>query len=367
MILQAEPNKKLSLVFLVLFAALTLYLSYVIARPFLTPILSAMFIAIGIYPLYLHLSRRFQNRGGAALIATLIVLIAIVLPAVLIVEKLAHETTALYGWLNERQAVEGGWREYVGSLVDPALEWIATRTGMSVDQLRHTALDRLQDMNLALLKWAKSMVVNIGGTLFDTVIMLLTLFFLLRDGAQIRIRIGRLIPIEAHRYQQLIETISSSITANLYGVVAVALAQGTLGAIGYAIAGLPSVLLWSVATAMISMIPFAGAASVWIIGTFYLLAVGNWGKAIFLAAWGAGVISTADNIVRPLVLSRGVKLHTLLVFFSLLGGVRAFGIIGLFIGPIIVSVATALLEILEEERRDWERSKIVAPSGSNGG
>jgi predicted PurR-regulated permease PerM len=70
--------------------------------------------------------------------------------------------------------------------------------------------------------------------------------------------------------------------------------------------------------------------------------------------WGAGVISTADNIVRPLVLSRGVKLHTLLVFFSLLGGVRAFGIIGLFIGPIIVSVAMALLEILEEERREWE-------------
>jgi predicted PurR-regulated permease PerM len=364
---QAEPDKKLSVVFLVLFAAATLYLSYVIARPFLTPILSATFIAIAIYPLYLRLSRKFQNRGGAALVATLIVLIAIVLPAVLIVEKLAHETTALYGWLNQRQAVEGGWREYVGSLVDPPLQWIATRTGMSVDQLRQTALDRFQDMNAALLKWAKSMLVNIGGTLFDTVIMLLTLFFLLRDGARIRNRIGRLLPIEAHRYQQLIATISSSITANLYGVVAVALAQGTLGAIGYTIAGLPSVLLWSVATAMISMIPFAGAASVWIVGTLYLLAVGDWGKAIFLAAWGAGVISTADNIVRPLVLSRGVKLHTLLVFFSLLGGVRAFGIIGLFIGPIIVSVAMALLEILEEERRDWEESRVGVPSEPSGG
>jgi predicted PurR-regulated permease PerM len=364
---QAEPDKKLSLVFLVLFAAATLYLSYVIARPFLTPILSATFIAIAIYPVYLRLSRKFQNRGGAALVATLIVLIAIVLPAVLIVDKLAHETTAVYGWLNQRQAVEGGWREYVGSLVDPPLQWIATRTGMSVDQLRQTALDRLQDMNAALLKWAKSMLVNIGGTLFDTVIMLLTLFFLLRDGSRIRNRIGRLLPIEAHRYQQLIATISSSITANLYGVVAVALAQGTLGAIGYTIAGLPSVLLWSVATAMISMIPFAGAASVWIIGTLYLLAVGDWGKAIFLAAWGAGVISTADNIVRPLVLSRGVKLHTLLVFFSLLGGVRAFGIIGLFIGPIIVSVAMALLEILEEERRDWEESRVGVPSEPSGG
>ena len=234
---------------------------------------------------------------------------------------------------------------------------------MSGEQLRQTALERLQGMNAALLNWAKSMLVNIGGTLVDTVIMLLTLFFLLRDGERIRNRIGRLLPIEAHRYQQLIATISASITANLYGVVAVALAQATLGAIGYAIAGLPSVVLWSVATAMMSMIPLAGAASVWIVGTLYLLAVGNWGKAIFLAAWGAGVISTADNIVRPIVLSRGVKLHTLLVFFSLLGGVRAFGIIGLFIGPIIVSVAMALLDILEEERREWERSRVETPAG----
>src|SRR4030095_16088290 len=99
---QAEPDKRLSLVFLVLFAAATLYLSFVIARPFLTPILSATLIAIGIYPLYLRLSRKFQNRGGAALVATLVVLIAIVLPAVLMVEKLADETTALYGWLNDR-------------------------------------------------------------------------------------------------------------------------------------------------------------------------------------------------------------------------------------------------------------------------
>ena len=357
---QAEPDKRLSLVFLVLIAAVTVYLSFVIARPFLTPILSATLIAIAIHPLYRRLGNRFQNGGGAAFVATLVVLIAIVLPAGLIVQKLVHETTAIYGWLNEKQAIEGGWREYVGSLVDPPLEWIAARTGVSMEQLRQTAVERLQGVNGALLNWAKSMLVNLGGTVVDTVIMLLTLFFLLRDGERIRNRIGRLLPIEARRYDQLIATISASITANLYGVVAVALVQGTLGAIGYVIAGLPSVVLWGAATALMSMVPFAGAASVWIVGVLYLLVVGSWGKAIFLSIWGAGIISTADNIVRPLVLSRGVKLHTLLVFFSLLGGVRAFGIIGLFLGPIIVSVAMALLEILEEERREWERSRVAS-------
>ena len=351
----ANPDKRLSLLVLIFLTALTLYLTFVIARPFVTPFITATILAIAIYPMFNRLSRSVRNRGAAALLATLTVLVAILLPTVLILNKLAHETAALYGWLNTKQSLEGGWREYAGSLVDPALEWLAARTGISHEQVRQAALDRLQSVSAALLNWAKSFVVNIGGTVVDTVIMLLTLFFLLRDGERIRDRIGSILPIEPHRYGQLIETISASIAANIYGVLAVSLVQATLGAIGYAIAGLPSVLLWSLATAVFSMIPLAGAASVWIAASVYLLAVGNWGKAIFMAAWGAGIISTADNIVRPLVLSGRVKLHTLLIFFSLLGGVRAFGIIGLFVGPIIVSVAIALLKILEEERLEWER------------
>jgi predicted PurR-regulated permease PerM len=269
----------------------------------------------------------------------------------------------LYGWLNERQSMEGGWREYAGNLAQRPLDWVAGRTGMSEQQLKQAVLDRLQNLSTALLDWAKSLVVNIGGTIVNTVIMLLTLFFLLRDGERIRDRIGALLPLEDHRYRQLIETISASIAANMYGVVAVSLAQGTLGAIGYAIAGLPSVMLWSVATSLFSMIPLAGAASVWGAACIYLLAIGHWGKAIFMLAWGAGVISTADNIVRPLILSGRVKLHTLLIFFSLLGGVKAFGVIGLFVGPIIVSVAMALLKILEEERLEWQRISAANAPG----
>lgn len=357
-------DKRLSLLFLVLITAVTLYLSFVIAKPFLTPIVTATLLAIAIYPMYRRLTLSIQNRSGAALVATFLVLIAIVTPTVLIVNKLAHETREVYGWLNEKQAMEGGWREYIGHMTDPAVAWVAERTGMSEEQLRQTVLDRLQSFSAALLDWAKSLALNIGGTLVDTVIMLLTLFFLLRDGEYIRERIGSILPIEPHRYEQLVDTISASIAANLYGVLAVAAAQGTLGAIGYTIAGLPSVVLWSVATAIFSMIPLAGAASVWIIASIYLLAIGSWGKAVFLACWGAGLISTADNVVRPLVLSGKVKLHTLLIFFSLLGGVRAFGIIGLFTGPIIVSVAMALVKILEEERQDWAQSRSLSGADS---
>lgn len=360
-------DKRLSLLFLVLITTITLYLSFVIARPFLTPIMTATLLAIAIYPMYRRLTLSISNRSGAALAATFLVLVAILTPTVLIVNKLAHETREVYGWLNEKQSMEGGWREYLGHMADPAVSWVATKTGMSEEQLRKTALDRLQTFSAALLDWAKSLALNIGSTVVDTVIMLLTLFFLLRDGEYIRQRIGSIVPIEPHRYEQLVDTIAASIAANLYGVLAVAAAQGTLGAIGYTIAGLPSVMLWSVATALFSMIPLAGAASVWVIASLYLLAIGNWGKALFLACWGAGLISTADNVVRPLVLSGRVKLHTLLIFFSLLGGVRAFGIIGLFMGPIIVSVAMALLKILEEERRAWSRPPVLVGESTTTG
>jgi predicted PurR-regulated permease PerM len=300
------------------------------------------------------LLRYVTNRNVAALAMTVLVLLALLFPTVLLANKLAHETAALYGWLNVQMSEEGGWRAYVTALADRPLGWVAARTGISQEQLKQTALDRLQNVSTALLNWAKSLAVNLGETIVDTVIMLFTLFFLLRDGERIRLRLGSLLPLEPRRYDELVETVSESIFANIYGVLAVAFAQATLGAIGYTIAGLPSVMLWSLATAAFSMVPLVGAAAVWSVAVIYLLLAAHWGKALFMLAWGIGVVSMADNIVRPLVLSGRVKLNTLLIFFSLLGGVKAFGVIGLFVGPIIVSVAMALLKILEEERREWE-------------
>jgi len=354
--IKTARGKQLSLLFLTLLTGFALYLSWIIARPFLTPIVTAAVLAIAIHPLFLRVRRHVRNRSAAAILATFIVLVALLVPPVLIVNRLAHEITGLYGWLNERQLEQGSWSAYMIGLTDAPLEWIADRTGVSQEQLRQAFLDRLRNMGAALLQWGKSLVVNTGETIVDLLTTLLTLFFVLRDGEWLRDRIGALIPMEPRRYQELIDTISDSITANVYGVLAVAMTQGILGAIGFAIAGLPSVMLWGVTMAIFSMIPVVGAAGVWVTACIYLLAIGSWGKAIFLAAWGGGLISTADNIVRPLVLRGRVKLNTLLIFFSLLGGVQAFGIVGLFIGPLVVSLAMALLKMLESERAEWERS-----------
>ncbi len=356
-------NQRLSFVFLLMLTVATLYLSALIARPFLTAIITATLLAVAIYPLFTQLLRLVRNRGGAALLATVAVVVMLLLPTLLIVNALANETGALYGWLNERSSEGGGWGKYLASLTDRPLGWIEWKTGISQEHLRSAALERVRDVSTWLLNWAKSLAVNIAGTVLNTFIMLFTLFFLLRDGPAILERAGALLPLEPKRYSQLLKTISDSIVANFYGVLAVALAQGILGALGYWIAGLPNLMLWTVMTALFSMIPVAGTAVVWGVGVIYLAATAHWGAAVFLLLYGAGVISMADNVVRPLVVSGRVKLNTLLVFFSLLGGVEAFGIIGLFVGPIIVSVAMALLSILAEERPEWGRAPVDSGQG----
>lgn len=359
MTLQTPRAKKLSRIFLLLMTAVALYLSWKIARPFLTPILAASLLAIALFPLKDKLEIKLRNPTLTALLVTAIFLVVVLVPMVLIVNLAAHEIIQVYDQLNEKQSSEGGWTEFAKGLLDPPIDWMAQKTGVSRPELRQEAMSRLKALGAAMLGWARSLAINLGQTLIHLVTMLVTLFFFLRDGERIRDRLGELMPIEAHRYQELISTISASITANVYGVLLVAIAQGMLGAIGYLIAGLPSVVLWSIATAIVSMVPVFGSAFVWVPACAYLAIIGSWGHALFLLAWGAGVIGSADNIVRPLVLRGKVKLNTLLIFFSLLGGVEAFGVLGIFLGPIIISVSMALLRMTVEERAEWAGSSAI--------
>jgi predicted PurR-regulated permease PerM len=348
-------RKRIQLLFLILLTIFALYLSYLIARPFLTSIVLAAVLAIAMQPLLARLRRRL-SRGSAALLATLLVVFAVLLPASWMGNRIAHEAAGLYSSLEEQQAEQGSWRQYLSGLLDVPLNWVAARTGVPQQQLKNEVMSRMRDASAAALNWGKSLAVNIGSMIFSLAIVLVTLFFLLRDGEGFRAKIGFLLPIGADRYQRLTQVVEESIAANVYGVFAVAAAQGVLGLIGYLIAGLPSVMLWALMTGLFSVVPVVGTASVWGAGCLYLVVIGSWGKAVFLLLYGLGVISMADNIVRPWVFSGRVRLHSLLVLFSLLGGVEAFGVVGLFIGPIVVSVTMALMQMLGEERAAWERA-----------
>jgi predicted PurR-regulated permease PerM len=134
----------------------------------------------------------------------------------------------------------------------------------------------------------------------------------------------------------------------VYGGIAVGLAQGSLAGLAFWVLGLSSPVLWGLVAALTSLIPIFGTGIVWAPAAIILLLGGHWIKALILFGWGAAVVAQVDAVLRPYVVSGRAKMHNLLIFFALLGGVKAFGIMGLFIGPVVVSVTLAVLDMLRE-------------------
>jgi predicted PurR-regulated permease PerM len=225
-------------------------------------------------------------------------------------------------------------------------------------------VDRIGRLASTGLAWSRSLFGNLLATLGNLALTLVVMFFLLEGGPRLRDGVLFYLPMERGRVHELLEVITAAIVANLYGMIAVGAAQGTLVGIGFLLAGLPSPVMWGVIAAFASLIPFVGATLVWLPGAGVMALSGSWGKAAFLVAWGLLVVGMADNVVRALVLRRGVQMGTLAIFIAFLGGVQAFGPIGLFAGPVVFSVGLAILRILHEEREQWEKggSASTAPA-----
>jgi len=148
----------------------------------------------------------------------------------------------------------------------------------------------------------------------------------------------------------LIGSTGAAVTANVYGMLAVALAQGSLAGLGYWLVGLHAPVLWAMVTALFSMVPLIGTSIVWVPAVFLLIAVGDYSRAAVLGVWSAALVGMADNMVRPQVIGQRTNASPLLVFFALLGGAKLFGLAGLFIGPVALSVTAVLLKFWSASR-----------------
>jgi predicted PurR-regulated permease PerM len=206
----------------------------------------------------------------------------------------------------------------------------------------------LEQISGYLFSLGAHVVRNFISFLADAVIAFFTLFFLFREGGSIKEHVASYVPLTRGQVERLFTGISNSIIANVYGVIAVGASQGVLAGLGSWMLGLPSPALWGLVTGLFSLIPLIGSAAVWGPAAIVLLVSGHWIKALILLGWGAAIVGQVDSVVRPYVISERAKLNTLPVFFALLGGVAAFGVMGLFIGPVLLSVTLVVLEMLRE-------------------
>jgi predicted PurR-regulated permease PerM len=338
-----------SVLFLLVLLVGALGVAFWLFRPFLQPLASATVIAIGFYPLYLAVKRIVRGPNKAALLATFTVLLIFILPAVLIASAAGGELIKAARYFGDRTTQEGGTVAYLGEKQQSALRWIGKYVDLEQLHMEDALANLPGQVSKVLLAAGTHLVGGLAGFAGNAILTFLVLFFLFRDGNATIDNVISTLPLSREQALRLLTGIRDSVVANLYGILAVGLAQGLLTGAALAILRVPSALLLGLATAVCSLIPLVGTTLVWLPTAIYLMATGHFWKGIILIAWGSVVVGTIDNIIRPLVIGSRVELHPLLLLFSLLGGLQVFGFIGIFIGPVVISVIAALITLLREE------------------
>lgn len=336
------------------FALLLAYLLFIILAPFLPALIWAGAISIITLPLYEKLLAicKGQEITAAALLTGAVVL-AVVIPLIGMIFVLSREAALAYHFLENVTA--SGYNVALSNLlqhpaVSPLMEKIRPLlSSLSLD-LDAMLLPAVKKALATLLNYSTGILKNFFGFLFNLVLMVITLFFCYKDGTRFFERFWLIVTIRPGLKATIIETIHRVLGAVMCGIVLTCMVQGTLGGIGFWVAGLPSPLLFGALMAVCAVIPLIGTALVWLPGAIYLLLHGQTLAALLLAVWGVVAVSSIDNILRPLFISGIAKLHILIIVLGVLGGILAFGITGVIAGPMILALALVFFEEYRRER-----------------
>jgi len=318
--------------------AVMLQLCWKILTPFLSILLWAAVLVMVFYPPYRWLAMKLKGRTTlAAFLTTLLVLATIILPMVAVTGAVVAElqSTAIQLTAEIPRHLER---------LPEVLEVVYRYTGMTQDELKKTVQTGATTSTNALLQGGLTVVGGLLGFLVNLGFVSFTMFYLFIDGDKAVHTLRDWLPLERSQSQALLSRAGEIISASVYGVVVLAVIQGTLGGLMFWWLGLPSPLLWGVVMILFATIPMLGTFVIWVPAAIYLGVTGFWGKALILTLWGTLVIGMSDNLLRPTLVGKKAKMHDLMIFFAVLGGLRAFGVLGILMGPVVLAVSLTLLE-----------------------
>jgi predicted PurR-regulated permease PerM len=313
-----------------------------VLRPFLTPLAWASIIAYTTWPLFKRMRRWTRAPRVTAVVFTAVVLFGVGVPVAWLLVALANEGSQLVArgqqWLAEGARLP----QWIVDLpmVGPEIEELRSRWLANSGEL----LGYFTRYGTALSNQLVGLAGGIGRNLFSFLIMLVSLFAMYVDGERITAQARRLATaIFPHTSRKLVDDIGAVTKAVVFGLVGTAIAQGVLCGVGLAVFGVPSPVALGALTSALSFIP-AGPVFVWGGAAAWLFMGGHTGAAIGMAAWGVFLVSSLDNVLRPILIGRtgSIRIPFLVVFFGVLGGLAAFGPLGLFLGPVLLSVTFAL-------------------------
>jgi len=324
---------------------------YLVLQPFLTAVIWAIVLCCTTWPVFVRLQRVL--RGGVtlpALLLTLVVSLVVLAPFVIVGISLAE---------NANQLITQGKKLINEGPPDPPawvaqLPLIGERAQAYWASIAHDSASLLADLNQyiqPLQAFALSSGASVAHGVLQLTLSILIAFFFYRDGEAMSQRltagVGR---IAGERGRHLIGVAVSTMRGVVYGILGTAIAQGVLAAIGFWMAGVPAAPLLGLATFFLSPVP-VGPPLVWAPAAFWLFTQGQTGWGVFMLIWGVAVVSSVDNVIKPLIISHGSNLPFILVLLGVLGGVIAFGFIGVFLGPTLLAIGFALIQDWSEERR----------------
>ncbi|HWS86216.1 MAG TPA: AI-2E family transporter [Pyrinomonadaceae bacterium] len=330
-----------------------LYLCWSMLQPFIEVVLWAVVLVIVFFPVHRRIQARVKSPGWSAVLSCLLVIFVILVPLTLLTFAVVNEVGNFAQMLQPKPDGTGGAAGTAAGLLDPnhpylgpAVRWVGQYYDVSKLASQGFIAERLKGVSGAVASRTLGFVGGAVGFIVEVFFVIFTMYYLFRDGERLRAAAYDMMPLSGPQAREILDRTGEVIGASVYGVLVIAIIQGVLGGLAFWVLGLPSPLLWGVVMIFLSMIPMLGAFIVWVPAAIYLVLTGDWVKAIILAVWGALVIGSVDNFLRPKLVGERTRLHELLVFFSVLGGLQVFGVLGIVLGPVIVAITIALLDVL---------------------
>ncbi|QHI96650.1 AI-2E family transporter [Xylophilus rhododendri] len=339
--------------FLLLLVCVTLAFGWILF-PYYGAIFWGAILAMLFRPVFRWLLDRFKGRANLAALATLgLILVIVILPTAFITASLVQEGSALYQKLQSGDINVG---RYAQQIFDHVPQWLMNlMQRFGIGDMGALQAKLMASLNQGGKNLASSAIV-FGQNTFDFLVgfgvMLYLMFFLIRDGAELSNMIRDAIPLEPRHKRKLLGKFTTVIRATVKGNIAVAVAQGAIGGVTFALLGIHGAVLWGVLMAFLSLLPAIGAALVWGPVALYYLATGAYVPAGVLVFVGVFVIGLVDNILRPLLVGKDTKLPDWIVLISTLGGMALFGLNGFVIGPVIAAMFISAWDIFSTTKEE---------------
>ena len=342
---------------LVLFILLVI-LAFLLIKPFLlTLFLSALFAYL-FYPLYNFILKKSKNRTLSALIVCILVLLIIVLPVTFLVKTLVQESYVLY--LGAKQKLSG---ELFANCDHPLCQSITTF--VQDPDVNYRVQESVRAVTNLIIDKGSEFLLSVPRILLNMVVLLFTLFYLLIDGKAFLNEVGHHLSMGKQKYNQLLKRLKEVIGGVVFGYLLVAIIQGTLGALGFFIFGIPSPILWGVVMAFLALIPLVGTGLVWIPASIILVLDGMFQnsnglifKGVALFVYCLIFVGSLDNIIRPRLMSGRAKVHPVFILLGGLGGLFLLGPLGVIFGPLILSLVVVLVEMYQAENHTRFKQKL---------